>query len=75
MVCVPCIFIPVLLFLWRLFVQPLFLKFVWNPWAKNNDESEKKAPEFPFTCAGGVCSYNPKKSNENTSEVKDKKDE
>ncbi|XP_026462090.1 UPF0729 protein CG18508 [Ctenocephalides felis] len=75
MVCVPCIFIPVLLFLWRLFVQPLFLKFVWNPWAKNDDDSKNKTPEFPFTCAGGVCKFNPKKPVENITEENNKKNE
>ena len=33
MVCVPCIVIPVLLYIWHRFLQPIFLKF-WNPWAK-----------------------------------------
>lgn len=33
MVCVPCIVIPVLLYIWHRFLQPVFLK-IWNPWAK-----------------------------------------
>ena len=33
MVCVPCIVIPVLLYIWHRFLQPIMLKF-WNPWAK-----------------------------------------
>lgn len=33
MVCVPCIVIPVLLWVFHKFVQPFLLKF-WNPWEK-----------------------------------------
>merc|ERR1711910_138364 len=40
MVCVPCIVIPVLLYIWHRFLQPIFLKF-WNPWAKV--ETDKKS--------------------------------
>ena len=32
MVCVPCIFIPLFLYIWHKFLQPIVLKF-WNPWA------------------------------------------
>jgi len=40
MVCVPCIVIPVLLWLWHRFLQPIFLK-LYNPWQKveNKDNS------------------------------------
>ena len=31
MVCISCIVIPVVLWLWHRFLQPIFLKF-WNPW-------------------------------------------
>ncbi|ELU00008.1 hypothetical protein CAPTEDRAFT_129274 [Capitella teleta] len=33
MVCVPCIVIPFLLWVFHKFIQPWVLKF-WNPWAK-----------------------------------------
>ncbi|CAD5118927.1 DgyrCDS7602 [Dimorphilus gyrociliatus] len=33
MVCVPCIIIPVLLWVFHKYIQPLILKF-WNPWSK-----------------------------------------
>jgi hypothetical protein len=43
MVCIPCIVIPLCLFIWHKFLQPVFLKF-WNPWgavqAGNNNELE-----------------------------------
>jgi len=31
MVCVPCILLPFLLFVWHKLLQPIVLKF-WNPW-------------------------------------------
>lgn len=31
MVCIPCIVIPLLLFIWHKFLQPIFLK-IFNPW-------------------------------------------
>ena len=46
MVCVPCIVIPVLLYIWHRFLQPIFLKF-YNPWAKVTDEKK-------VTTNGGV---------------------
>lgn len=52
MVCVPCFIIPVLLFIWRLIVVPLFRKFWGTP--------QKKEPEFPFECKGGVCPIKPR---------------
>lgn len=33
MVCIPCIVIPVVLWIFHRYIQPLILKF-WNPWAK-----------------------------------------
>ncbi|KAG7170585.1 UPF0729 protein [Homarus americanus] len=41
MVCIPCIVVPVLLFIWHRFLQPLILKF-WNPWGKVTSGAEKK---------------------------------
>ena len=35
MVCVPCIVIPVLLYIWHRWLQPIALK-IWNPWGKVN---------------------------------------
>lgn len=35
MVCVPCIVIPVLLWIFHKFIQPIILKF-WNPWASKS---------------------------------------
>jgi len=31
--CVPCFIIPLLLFIFHRYIQPILLKF-WNPWAK-----------------------------------------
>ncbi|XP_013109477.2 UPF0729 protein GD16342 [Stomoxys calcitrans] len=58
MVCVPCFIIPVLLYIWHKFVQPILLKY-WNPWEKKDAQGNviKAAPEFPFECKGGVCPY------------------
>lgn len=41
MVCIPCIVVPVLLFIWHRFLQPILLKF-WNPWGKVTDGTDKK---------------------------------
>ncbi|XP_077291519.1 UPF0729 protein AAEL015238 [Arctopsyche grandis] len=56
MVCVPCIFIPVLLYIWHKFIQPYVLKF-WNPWAKKDEKGDVVQTEFPFTCSGGACPF------------------
>lgn len=58
MVCVPCFIIPVLLFVWHKFVQPILLRY-WNPWKKIDKDGNviKTGPEFPFQCAGGQCPF------------------
>jgi len=35
MVCIPCIVIPVLLWIFHKYIQPFILKF-WNPWASKS---------------------------------------
>ena len=52
MVCVPCIVIPVLLYIWHRFLQPIFLKF-WNPWAKVNIKS--LTPPAPTSMISLLC--------------------
>jgi len=39
MVCIPCIVIPVVLWLFHKYIQPFILKF-WNPWAKKSIDSQ-----------------------------------
>ncbi|KAH8368140.1 hypothetical protein KR084_007552 [Drosophila pseudotakahashii] len=60
MVCVPCFIIPLLLYIWHKFIQPIILRY-WNPWEKKDAEGNviKKGPEFPFECKGGVCPFVP----------------
>ena len=69
MVCVPCFIIPLLLFLWHRFVQPILLKY-WNPWEKKDKDGNviKAGPEFPFQCAGGQCPF-PLKKNDEAKEI------
>lgn len=69
MVCVPCIFIPVLLFLWHKFIQPYVLRF-WNPWATKDAKGQDEKTEFPFTCQGGVCPF-PNKTTKDSDANKD----
>ncbi|XP_064556735.1 UPF0729 protein GD16342 [Drosophila montana] len=60
MVCVPCFIIPLLLYIWHKFVQPILLRY-WNPWEKKDAQGNviKAGPEFPFECKGGVCPFVP----------------
>ncbi|CAB3365399.1 Hypothetical predicted protein [Cloeon dipterum] len=39
MVCVPCFLIPILLFVWHKFIQPIVLMF-WNPWKVEDKKNE-----------------------------------
>jgi len=38
MVCVSCIVVPLFLWIWHKFLQPIFLK-LYNPWAKVEDQA------------------------------------
>jgi Domain of unknown function (DUF4512) len=79
MVCVPCFIIPVVLFFWRWLIQPYFVKYIWNPWAKKDKDGNviegDHHPEFIKNCEGGVCTFMRKPAavdNQNASqEVKD----
>jgi len=41
MVCVPCIVVPLVLWIWHKFIQPYVLLF-WNPWAKKVEDENVK---------------------------------
>jgi hypothetical protein len=63
MVCVPCIVIPLLLYIWHRFLQPIFLKF-WNPWGKVEDKTSEGAGDglAVLKCplaAGGTAKSDP----------------
>uniref|UniRef100_A0A182WN18 Uncharacterized protein n=1 Tax=Anopheles minimus TaxID=112268 RepID=A0A182WN18_9DIPT len=62
MVCVPCFIVPVLLYLWHKFIQPILLKY-WNPWEMKDGNVIKTEPKNPFECIGGVCRFAGKKPN------------
>ena len=65
MVCISCIVIPLVLYIWHKFLQPFVLKF-WNPWGKVEDKSEEtSAKELNLTCPMS------KKSNEAPAETMD----
>jgi len=42
MVCVSCIVVPLVLWLWHRFLQPIFLK-IYNPWGKVEAKTEGDA--------------------------------
>ncbi|XP_023331591.1 UPF0729 protein CG18508 [Eurytemora carolleeae] len=64
MVCVPCIVIPVLLWIWHRFLQPIVLKF-YNPWAKvettpvPTDSDTKSEAKCPFAKTKEVTADSP----------------
>ncbi|KAH8399913.1 hypothetical protein KR215_004158, partial [Drosophila sulfurigaster] len=72
MVCVPCFIIPLLLYIWHKFVQPILLRY-WNPWEKKDAQGNviKAGPEFPFECKGGVCPFVPGKKKQQQDELND----
>ena len=53
MVCISCIVIPVVLWLWHRFLQPIVLKF-WNPWGKVEDQSEKESSTLKCPISNGT---------------------
>lgn len=62
MVCVSCIVIPLFLYIWHRFLQPIFLKF-WNPWAKVEDKtsvgSESGVSGLKCPIAAGGATHQP----------------
>lgn len=56
MVCVPCVFIPILLLIWRFLIQPIVLKLWKYRVHRSNSENDKAPPELVKKCDNGVCS-------------------
>lgn len=54
MVCVPCVFIPILLLIFRFFIQPLLVKF-WFRKKEDENEDKKNPPTLEKECKDGVC--------------------
>ena len=49
MVCISCIVIPLMLYIWHKFLQPIALK-IWNPWAKVEQEKSESTDEAKPRC-------------------------
>jgi len=56
MVCVPCFVIPICLFIWHRFLQPLVLKF-WNPFGKVEDKASQEASETSASVKKSSCPF------------------
>lgn len=54
--CVPCFVIPLLLFIFHRYLQPILLKF-WNPWEKSSIKGKEEGENCTFSCE---CSWNKK---------------
>lgn len=54
--CIPCFIIPLLLFIFHRYLQPILLKF-WNPWGKT-DETQKAVPDKMPTWSSCPCKDN-----------------
>lgn len=62
--CVPCFVIPLLLFIFHRYIQPILLKF-WNPWKTVQGSDGDKKEECKFSCD---CIWNKKKLPETSTE-------
>lgn len=58
--CMPCFIIPLLLFIFHRYIQPIVLKF-WNPWEKAGIKEKGEVQNCTFNCD---CSWNKKKVEE-----------
>jgi len=54
--CVPCFVIPLLLFIFHRYIQPILLKF-WNPWAAKQVKDDENKEQCKFSCE---CIWNKK---------------
>lgn len=68
--CVPCFVIPLLLFIFHRYIQPIILRF-WNPWENKQVKGDNEAKECKFNCD---CSWNKKEKLENSSTVAENED-
>lgn len=54
--CIPCFVIPLLLFIFHRYIQPIVLKF-WNPWEKSAIKENEEKQNCSFSCE---CAWNKK---------------
>lgn len=54
MVCIPCFIVPVLLLLWKKFIEPYVWPHVYKYWY---GVEYKKDDSKPFNCDGGKCIF------------------
>lgn len=78
MVCLPCFVVPVLLIIWKKFLEPYVWPRIYKFWY---GVEYKKDDTVPFNCDGGKCIFAPKAAvkqpeshPEKSVEVTDKKD-
>lgn len=66
MVCVPCFIVPVLLIIWKKFLEPYVLPLVYKYWYGIEYKKDEKK-DGPFNCDGGKCIFAGKKKTDETS--------
>ncbi|XP_043239466.1 UPF0729 protein AGAP000931-like [Amphibalanus amphitrite] len=49
MVCISCVVVPVVLYIWHRFLQPLILRF-WNPWGAVEASGTSQPAAEPLKC-------------------------
>lgn len=54
MVCLPCVAVPIVLIIWRFFIQPLIVKWWEYKYGKNGDKTQQ-VPTLSKECKNGVC--------------------
>lgn len=68
MVCVPCFIVPVLLIIWKKFLEPYVLPFIYKYWYGIEYKKDEKK-DGPLICEGGKCIFSGKKKTEETAPV------
>ena len=68
MVCISCIVIPLVLYIWHRFLQPFVLKF-WNPWGKVEDKTENTTDISKLKCPLSKSNEAPKEVEDSSKEV------
>lgn len=67
MVCVPCFIVPVLLIIWKKFLEPYVLPIIYKYYYGIEYKKDEKK-DGPFNCEGGKCIFAGKKKTEEVSE-------
>lgn len=73
MVCIPCFIVPVLLIIWKKFIEPYLYPIIYKYYYGIEYKKDENNKDNLFNCDGGKCIFAGKKKIEENNDVAEEK--